>query len=517
MARETRSTQLAGAGQRDAEAGTARLTLPPPPPPPPPTAIWTTATTTMTETQPNHHPQSSPSRNHNYNHDDSFTTAFESPAPSKQPRWGSETLSEIHARLAAEAREGYGQQHRCSSEDEEEDDDDEEEEDGEGEGEATSRRKIPGLTLSHLRDPPPARSSAAAAATATAAIASAPPNTHEAGPVAASQHPSTLPPRSPIPNPSFHRDGIHVRKSVEPETPRHLLRAERDGTPAFEDRSPSPSPPPRWVRWVGWGGGDGVGGGGGEEGNGDGDDGDDGDMDVDVQMEEASPLAAVAIAAAQDPPRRAPGNPASSGNSSGNSDGKKKTGNTPRHHSRSRYSSASKASPTTTPQPSRPSKARASSRRKSAVQGANIKVEKPRLKPTPRSRAASRTRRVTVGGSTVRKGEGVESGLEAGAAAEGLGLVSTGTSRGKNKVKEAVERIEASVRGDGSGNEKGGTGRGEAKKKEKEKDGAKGARRKGLGEETSPTRRSRRLMERRGETPELDGKGEVERVGRGDG
>ena len=48
---------------------------------------------------------------------------------------------------------------------------------------------------------------------------------------------------SPIPRPDTPRpfDQNSIRQSVEPETPRRLLV--RESTPAFEDRSPSPSPP----------------------------------------------------------------------------------------------------------------------------------------------------------------------------------------------------------------------------------------------------------------------------------
>jgi len=263
------------------------------------------------------------------------------------------------------------------------------------------------------------------------------------------------------PSPKSHWFEPDIRKSIEPDTPRHLLN--RECTPAFEDRSPTPSP-----RSL-------------SDNHGETDF--DMDLDTDTDMNEASPLPPAShqhhrSSSFPNSPKPASPLPTTSPDpfsrphdphQQRDQHQQTPTNKNPPSRSPSRSRSPTKTSPskpdpplrpppslptsTTNPTKPRPS---TSGRRKSAVLGTNIKIGK--KQPTPKSRNV--TRKVT---SSIKKA--VEGGKKKG-----------------SKVKEAVQKIEASVQ---------------------EEKGVKKATTTTTTTTTPPpTRRSRRLMEGRGETPE---------------
>ncbi len=361
------------------------------------------------------------------NTDDSFTAAFE---PPEKQRSDGETMSSIQAKMAEHQRQQYGRHH----------------DQAEDEGESTSAsRQIPGLD--HLKPSSPLR------------------EPHASTP----SQPST--PVSPKSRP-FDRD---IRKSIEPETPRHLLN--RECTPAFEDRSCTPSPRSTHRD-------------------------DDGDEAVDWVMHDySSPL----------PPSSHVQNDAGNARSEPQPDSTDMLHPSPHHPEPSQLQPQQQApqqqemqqrrpetsslpiKPTTTasfstsaststfpskpkPKPKPPpipipaagkaSKPRPKPRRKSAIQGSGSKIEKPKPKPrcVTTTTSTSTTKASMFKTTTPRNAD-----------------AATGTGSG-SKVKEAVQRIEASVR-----------------EKEKEKEKEKGKR---TETETPPaTRRSRRLIERKERTP----------------
>jgi hypothetical protein len=268
-------------------------------------------------------------------------------------------------------------------------------------------------------------------------------------PPSSSKHkvPEPAGPSTP-PSPKSDSFSPNIRKSIEPETPHHLLN--RDCTPAFEDRSPTPSP-----RSLSNNHGD-----------------------TDIQMNEASsplsspPQKSKYFYESHRPSLPSPDPIASQYNhpDSQPQQADQPSTNPPttttnqapprsrsRSHSRSPTKLPTKATTSTstpiTSAPLKPTKQRPTSRRKSAVQDSGI--TKPST--TPRSKS----RKVTTIATTKK----------------------APTAAAAGKVREAVWRIEKSVlleeAKDGEG--KGGKGRGK-------KAGVKG---------TPPTRRSRRLIERR--------------------
>ncbi|ERF72628.1 hypothetical protein EPUS_05682 [Endocarpon pusillum Z07020] len=343
------------------------------------------------------------------NPDDSFTTALESP---EKQRSDGETMRSIQAKMAEHHRQLYARHHDQA--------DDEE-------STASPSRQIPGLY--HLNPPSPLMRGDAS----TPSQLFTPPS-----------------PKSSSPD----RD---IRKSIEPETPRHLLN--RECTPAFEDRSCTPSP--RTII------------------------ADDGDEDADLFMIDASSPSSPSSQHQKDAgnagtpaqptisgmPNSRPHHPEPSQQQQQQSQPPENQPPQPQTPPTLTHRAGSASPPkqpsipiptttiTSTPtgKASKASKARPKPRRKSAVQGSGIKIEKPKpAKSTPKSRSVTTT--TTITSSPVRKMTLAKKDLATGI-----------------KVKEAVERIEASVRETG-----------EKKMKSKTK----------MEKGTPPARRSRRLIEK---------------------
>ena len=382
------------------------------------------------------------------NHDESSVTAFVS--PDKQ-RSESETMSSIQAKMADDHRQQYAQHHDHAEEEES----------------MSPSERIPGLDHLHPQLP------------SNGCEASVP-----------------APPCTPV-SPTSHRLDRDIRKSIEPETPRHLLN--RECTPAFEDRSPTPSP--RSLS------------------------NDHSDGDSDMVMEEASPLppvshqynhhhqssnirdsskptVPVSTSSSPDPissPRHPepPLQPLSQQkqelqdqNQVQPTMGSTKGAPRPRTPSQSLSHSPTKPhqSPIRLHAPSsaaaaathrsdnksthqRPSDRTRTNRRKSAILGNSTRVGKPPSKTaTPRSKSrkvAANTTATDTTPTAVGQKPAVQIKEE-----ESMVRTLGDGAKDKNKVREAVERIEASVR-----------------VVEMENGGGR--------ERASGTRRSRRLMEKR--------------------
>lgn len=356
--------------------------------------------------------------------DDSFATAFES--PDRQRGQESPTMAAIKAEMDDYSRQQYAHLHETEESIEH----------------LSPPSRIPGLE--HLARPSPPSFDSETQELSTPPI----PDSHR-----------------------FHNDNAGIRKSIEPETPTHLLH--RDCTPAFEDRSPTPSPrsPPAT----------------GHE-----------NVDSDIHMNNASssplpPLPPVLPTDRQDkrardntstitlPPTSSP-EPISDISSPSPYRHRDEQTPTPTPTTIVRKEKGEKLSdphsPTITPAPApgpAPTKPRPTnrSRRKSAVLGTEAKISKPKAKRksmgTPKSRAVSR--KVPKAGAAATAKE-MKEGVQKG-----------------SKVKEAVARIEASVQKEEVGQVK-----------------VKG---------TPPTRRSKRLLERegRGRTPEGEAGQEREQEG----
>lgn len=227
--------------------------------------------------------------------------------------------------------------------------------------------------------------------------------------------------------------GRHLRKSIEPETPTHLLN--RDPTPAFEDRSPTPSPCSLRNPDV------------------------DGYRN-DVEMDEAS-----SVTPQGGHLKEQPTDSPNLHSEISNQTSIPAPASVPNQgRSQSRPPSEPCISPSSTTHTVKSSKARTPSRnrknrrRSSIVTTPGVKIEKPH-KPTPKSRSTSR--KLTFGAASLNSNDQNNKSEE-------------GLTKSRKRVQQAVERIEASVRNQDRGQGRRGPGG------------------------TPPTRRSRRLMEKEG-------------------
>lgn len=336
--------------------------------------------------------------------DESFATAYESPGKSSSD---SEMIRKIVAEMEDEERQLYAKHHDQAMKEEA----------------MEASKRIPGFN-------PPSSPS------------------YPGTPVPA--EPST--PQLPMSYP-FNAD---IRKSIEPETPYRFL--DRECTPAFEDRSPTPSPRSLPNNH--------------------------GDTDVNMgevpsdsltfelqhpgkgrHIEPTAPLKQPysLIAPTPSPHHLAEPQPSEKRQD-------QDLAQTPAATDQSCPRSPTKPS-SMNPTKQRRVTINQNNRRKSAIQGSGAKVEK--SKSVPKSRKAANAI-FTTATSTTSTSTG------------GLRTTSSGpkiTAEKASKVQQAVERIEKSVRQ-------------ERMQGERRKEGTRKAR-----EMTPPTRRSKRLMEKRSETP----------------